>query len=193
MIIPIIIFATTSFFAITNIFSSHSWAKSTVSFILIFSILISFTRYLDTYWDSYRSQNSSSWQYGYQQVMEYVGEHQTEYDRIFITKYHGEPHIFYAFFTKLDPYRLQPNKDNIRFAQSDWFWTDKIDNIFFVNDWQIPAWQKADTLTLESGGILSTKNSLIIASIEHLPSNTEILQLIEDLDGNTTFIVAKFK
>lgn len=193
MMIPITLFAVLGFRQILGWFDLRVWAKSTVAIILLMSLIIAFTRYENAYWNDYRLQYSSAWQYGYQQAMEYVQDHQSEYDRVFITKYHGEPHIFYAFFSQLNPTELQPNNNNIRFNQSDWYWTDKIGDIYFVNDWEIPAWTQAEYLPLESGPTLPTRNSLLIASVEHLPSNTEILELIEGLDGNIAFIIARFK
>lgn len=193
LIIPLTLLAALGFFVVVNLFSSRNWAKSAVAFILLVSFMSSSFSYLSTYWNSYRFEYSTSWQYGHQQLFEYLGKNQDQYDRIFITKYHGEPHIFYTFFNQLDPHLLQPGGDSLRFKQSDWYWTDRIGKVYFVNDWDIPYFSPAPFLPLESGDLIPTSNALLITSVEHLPSNTEIIELIEDLSGNIAFIVARFK
>ncbi|QHO63483.1 ArnT family glycosyltransferase [Candidatus Chazhemtobacterium aquaticus] len=193
LIIPLTLLAALGFFVVVNLFSSRNWAKSAVAFILLVSFMSSSFSYLSTYWNSYRFEYSTSWQYGHQQLFEYLGKNQDQYDRIFITKYHGEPHIFYAFFMKLNPHLLQPGGDSLRFKQSDWYWTDRIGKVYFVNDWDIPYFSPAPAIPLESGDLIPTSNALLITSVEHLPSNTEIVELIEDLSGNIAFVVARFK
>ncbi len=156
--------------------------------ILFLWVLSSFGLYLKEYVGEYKTKYSSSWQYGYQQVMEYLNEHSREYEKIFITKGYGEPHIFYAFFTKLDPQEIQPGPNNIRFNKSDWFWTDKIDNVYFVNDWQIPT-VTVSSLKLESGEEISTQRSLLITLPEHIPVNAHVIDTIQFPDGSPAFII----
>jgi len=151
-------------------------------------ILVSFGYYLKQYSLDYAGKYSSSWQYGYAQVMTFVSGHSSEYDRIFITKRYGEPHIFYAFFTKLLPEKLQPGSNNIRFNKSDWFWTDKIDNVYFVNDWQIPT-TPVSSLSLESGGVVPAQRSLLITSPDHIPVNAHIIETVNFLDGTPAFTI----
>lgn len=193
LIIPLTLLAALGFFVVVNLFSSRNWAKSAVAFILLVSFMSSSFSYLSTYWNSYRFEYSTSWQYGHQQLFEYLENNQDQYDRIFITKYHGEPHIFYAFFNQIDPHLLQPGGDSLRFKQSDWYWTDRIGKVYFVNDWDIPYFSPAPAIPLESGDLIPTSNALLITSVEHLPSNTEIIELIEDLSGSIAFVVARFK
>jgi len=83
---------------------------------------------------------------------------------------------------------LQPGPDNIRFEQSDWFWTDKIDNVYFVNDWQIPS-TPISTLTLESGSTISAQRSLLVTSPDHLPVNAHVIETINFLDDTPAFII----
>jgi len=108
-----------------------------------------------------------------------------------MSKRYGEPHIFYAFYSRLDPKLLMPGPDNIRFMKSDWYWTDKIGKVYFINDWQIPT-GVVNTLPLESGGTISTNNSLFITSPDHLPKNTTVIDKIDFLNGDPAFVIAKF-
>jgi hypothetical protein len=164
-----------------------------ISFIIVSLVVvlvsINFYLFCQNYFSSYQTTYSQSWQYGYSQVIAYINRFGSSYKNVFITKRYGEPHIFYAFYDRLNPQMLQPGSDNIRFEKSDWYWTDKIGNVYFVNDWQIPT-AIANSLTLESGGQISTQNSLLITSPDHLPSNARVLEKINFLDGTPAFIIA---
>lgn len=162
--------------------------KHILTYALLLWMLVSFCFYLNNYFSVYSQKYSSSWQYGYEQIMYFVKNHKTEYDRVFITKRYGEPHIFYAFFNKLDPKILQPGGDNIRFEKSDWFWTDKIENVYFINDWQIPV-TSIKSLPLESGGEIPVQRSLLITSPDHVPVNAHVIDTINFLDGSPAYII----
>lgn len=195
MIIPLIILATLGLTWLCHLIADTiHFPKLYPAFLTYFLIVIAvaFGRYVFSYQADYPKTYSSSWQYGYQQVFSYLSEHQSEYDRIFVTKGYGEPHIFYAFFTQLDPKVLQSPTASLRYAKSDWFWTDRINNVYFVNDWQIPKHEPVGSLPLETGGLISTQNSLLITTPDHLPSNALPIKTIDFLNGNLDFVIAKF-
>ena len=110
-----------------------------------------------------------------------------------MTKRLAEPHIFYAFYNQLDPQVMFPTNNNIRFMQTNWYWTDKINNYYFVNDWKIPNQSPANTLDLESGGSIDTKDSILVTSPDHIPSNFEILNIINDPNGKPVLVIGKIK
>lgn len=160
------------------------------AFVIAFSIAL-FINYLSVYFDSYQKDYSASWQYGYSRVASIINDNLDKYDSIIVSKRYGEPHIFYAFYSRLDPRLLIPGPENIRFEKSSWFWTDKIGKIYFVNDWQIGT-GVVNILPLESGSTISTNNSLLITSPNHLPVNTTQLNRIDFLNGDPAFVIAKF-
>jgi hypothetical protein len=165
--------------------------KTVVLATVIISLSLSLARYLETYYGEYKHYYSDSWQYGNQEAVEFINQEGSKYDKIFFTKAYGEPHIFYAFFSKLDPKLLQPGKDNIRFKQSDWFWTDKIGPVYFVNNWDIPERGKmASSLKLESGEEIPTNRSLLVTTFNNLPDNAKVEKIIEMVDGRVAFIIA---
>ncbi len=138
--------------------------------------------YFYDYFSNYSKNYSASWQYGMEQAIGYLNEHRGEYSKVFITKRYGEPHLFYAFYSRLDPNIIQSPSKTIRFHQSDWYWTDKIENTYFVNDWDILT-SSTNRLKLESGQYISTSNSLLITSFDHVPINSHLLKTIDFLDG----------
>jgi len=159
-----------------------------ISWLALLLALISSSFYLINYWTTYRVRYSSSWQYGYSLPMDFIRFYKGDYSKFFVTKRLGEPHIFYSFYNKLDPRLVQPGSGSIRFEKSDWFWTDKIDNVYFVNDWDIPS-TIVDSLELESGTVIPTKNSILITSSDHVPVNASVIETIYFLDETPAFII----
>ncbi|KKQ97140.1 MAG: hypothetical protein UT23_C0017G0001, partial [Candidatus Woesebacteria bacterium GW2011_GWA1_39_12] len=74
--------------------------------------------------------------------------------------------------------------------QSDWYWVDRFDKFYFVNDWQITPGPN-DDFTLESGGIVSCKaqetRCLLITSPGSYRANWNKLKTINFLDGKPAF------
>jgi 4-amino-4-deoxy-L-arabinose transferase-like glycosyltransferase len=161
--------------------------------ILLIIFALSFALYLNTYFSSYRVNYSPSWQYGYQEVVEYIKNNQSKYNHVIFTKKYGEPHIFYAFFLPLNPEVLQNSQDSLRFFQSGWYWTDRINNIYFVNDWDIPNQTSVGFIKLESGEKVPTNNTLLITSPGHIPANAVILKTVAFLDGKPAFLITHIK
>ena len=179
-------------------FSSFlDWARKRkfsqkVATIIYLVVLFLFTEgYLTQYFENYPKDYSWSWQYGYQDVVGYAKEVYGDYDKIVVTKKYGEPHEFFLFFWPWEPemYRNDPNL--IRFEQSDWFWVDRFDKFYFVNDWEIPLrGETMESIKLESGGELKTNKSLLVTTFNRLPDNAKELKVIEFIDGRVAFIIA---
>jgi len=158
------------------------------SSILVLLTIICFGTYLYKYFFEYPIKYSESWQYGTQAAVSFAKENEDKYDKIFITKKYGEPHIFYLFSNKISPDVLQDRSIATRFYQSEWYWVDRIGKYYFVNEKDIPD-TAIENLTLESKEVVSTKNSLLITAPKHVPENAEILKTIYFLDGTPAFII----
>ena len=124
------------------------------------------------------------WQYGYKQVVEFTKENYSKYDKIIITKKYGEPHEFFLFFNLWDPVKFREDPNLIRFNQSGWYWVDRFDKFYFVNDWQMGQ------LKLESGGEIDCLDSkcLLITSPGNIPPGKwSKIETINFLDGKSAF------
>ena len=176
-------------FGLDLVLSYSKKYSKTLLVIIILSIVCSSNLFLYRYWTSYLAKYSQSWQYGYKEVFEYIESNKKDYSNIFVTKKYGEPHIFYAFYSKLNPLVLQNPSLSTRFTKSDWRWTDKIENIYFLNDWQIDTNAPVSSFVLESGTSVSTANSLLATSPEHVPQNSTVLKVVSFLDGSPAFII----
>lgn len=156
---------------------------------VIFTLLI-FSIYLNDYFVTYPKKYSESWQYGYQEVFEFLST-QKDYNTVFFSKRYGEAHIFYLFFNQIDPRILNDSTQTIRYPQSDWFWIDKVGNYYFVNDYDTPTDEAIDSLTLERGEVISTHHTLFVTSPERVPTNANVLKTINFLDGYPAFVIAE--
>lgn len=135
--------------------------------------------YFNNYFMEYPKQYSQAWQYGYKQA---IGEVRAEYDnypKIYFTKYYGEPHIFYLFFSKYNPSLYQSSETLLRDSHTNWRWVDRLDKIYFINDWEMVEKMKSES------------NALVIASPGNVPENSQKLKTIYFLDGSIAFEIVK--
>lgn len=161
---------------------------------------LEFADYYNNYLTNYRTDYSWSWQYGYKQAATKVAENYNKYDKFIITKKYGEPHEFFLFYgAELNaPWNWQPEKfrkdpNLIRFFQSDWYWVDRFDKFYFMNDWDIPK-DGTDKWELESGKVVKVDEGSVylITSPGNYPHNWRKIDEIDFLNGDPAFdIVVK--
>lgn len=172
-------------------FLKNRFKVSAGSVVTAFVILVylSFESYATSYVTSYRTNYSWSWQYGYEQAASYAKTHYDDYNKIIITKKYGEPHEFFLFFQgwSADKYRNDPNL--IRYAQTNWFWVDRFDKFYFVNDWQMPKDKGLFVLESKKETVDCTRGfkCLLITSPGNFPKDWKKLDTVNFLDGSPAF------
>jgi 4-amino-4-deoxy-L-arabinose transferase-like glycosyltransferase len=182
MILPLVIMVAYIFVMIYN-------RSRYVFSLLLFFFVISSALYIRNYYVTYINSYSSAYQYGYEQAIDYLSG---KSGRIVWTKRLAEPHIFWAFHTHLAPSILQDEDRSTRFARSDWYWTDRIDEVYFVNDWLIPTTKVTD-LPLESGQIINIVGATLVTSPDHVPANLSIEKTITNPLGQPVFIIGTIR
>lgn len=77
--------------------------------LIIFIILTgyAFFRYLHLYYIHYPKELAFAWQYGFDQVSEFINKNQDKYDHIIISDTYDQPYIIIAFYLKYPPSILQ--------------------------------------------------------------------------------------
>jgi len=159
-------------------------------------LLLLVTKYLNLYATDYRQGYSQAFQYGYEQAVEFAKENYDKYEKIVVTKKYGEPHEFFLFYGipdapwETDPksYREDPNL--VRFNQSNWWWVDRFDKFYFVNDWEVP--RASDNFVLESGGKFQCLSGcLLITSPGNYPVNWKPITTINFLDDTPAFDIVE--
>ena len=146
-----------------------------IALVLLFNAGI----YYKTYFTTYPTQYSQAWQYGYKQAINSVNQNYDKYPKIYFSKYYGEPHIFYLFFSEYDPARYQSNETLVRDSHTNWRWVDRLDKIYFLNDWEL-----VDKLKGDSG-------ALVITSPGSVPENSRHIETIYFLDGSKAFEIVE--
>ena len=158
------------------------------------TLLIFLENYMTVYFTSYKTNYSWAWQYGYKQLVSYVNDHYREFSKVIVTKKYGEPHEYFLFYGaenkaswKWEPSAYRADPQLIRFMKSNWWWVDRFDKFYFVNDWQIP--QTTSDFVLESGDSFSCNNEkcLLITSPGNYPQGWSKMNEIKFLDGRTAF------
>lgn len=142
-------------------------------------ILINAYVYFNNYFTFYPGKYSRAWQYGYKDAVDAIKRDYGKYEKIYFTKYYGEPHMFYLFFSKYDPALYQKNETLVRDSHTNWRWVDRLDKIYFINDWEMVEKMKDET------------NALVIASPENVPENSRKIKTIHFLDGSIAFEIVE--
>lgn len=146
--------------------------------------------YFLSYFNTYQSSYSWSWQYGYNEVVNYLKSNYSKYDKIIITKKYGEPHEFMLFNWPWNPAKYQHDSNLIRFYQSNWYWVDGFDKFYFINDWDIAKYSN-NGFTLESKIFVDCSPTrlqcLLVTSPDNHPDGWQKLDSINFLDNKPAF------
>jgi len=140
------------------------------------------------FWPKYNkySQNySSSWQYGYQPVTEYIKNNYSNYDQIIITKKYGEAHEFLLFYWPWDPQSYQNDSSKNWDFHANWYWINAFDKFKFINDWEI----KEYTQNLSQ----NQKTLLITSPNNYNQDSFSLLKTINFLDNLPAFEILETK
>lgn len=175
-------------------------AKFIFGCFLLIVIVFEMSRYLYNYYEIYPKNYSRDWQYGYKQVVDYIGKHKDEYDEIVFTRHYGEPHMFTLFYLNYDPAKYQNNPNLERFETHDWVRVLKFDMFYFASNGEqkkvsfyFPdlgdnGTQFADIIKQNPG-----KKLLFIARSGDFPKEIPRLLSVDFLNGEDAFDIVEVK
>ena len=148
-------------------------------FIILFLGIISIQsfKYLKNYFTDYATNFSSSWQYGYEEAVNYIKENYNDYDQIVFTKKYGEAHEFVLFYWPWNPQSYQHDPKLNSDFHADWYWVNAFDKFKFINDWEI----KKETEDIK------IKTLLITSPDNYNKNNTNYIKTIYFLDQKPAF------
>jgi hypothetical protein len=89
-----------------------------------------FLMFWNFYTQVYPQKYSSEWQYGYQQLMEFIGQDQFKNQTVYITREQGRPAMYYWFYNQTDPNLVQNTEQTTKKDQSEFL---EFQNLKFVN------------------------------------------------------------
>lgn len=156
-------------------------------FLIIFLMagLVSFLVFWGRYFGEYPYQTGSIWQGGYQRLFDYLSAEEQSYDRAVVTKFYGEPHIFYLFYRRIDPNWYENSLEVARYDRNDhWVNVDQVGKYYF--------WEKADQ-GLES--FLSMKGQRVLIALSPTEAEPDKIpkKLIFYKNGEVAFRVYEEK
>ncbi len=192
------------FISVLGVFASYNWTKKRLDngaikigiIVYFLALLLLLGDYLQVYVTSYPRSYSWAWQYGYKEAVQSAANIYSQYDAIIVTKKYGEPHEYFLFYGAEfnAPWNWQPDKYRsdsslVRFYQSNWYWVDRFDKFYFVNDWEIP--KSGNNFVLESGGKIgcdvNSLRCLLITSPNNAPSGWHKTNMVNFLDDSPAF------
>ncbi len=109
-----------------------------VGVVFVFSVIFYSEKYLITQ----PMRQAQSMIYGADKVVEYASANKNKYDNIYISKKMSEPHIYFAFYQKMDPKIIQDASKKWNFQEQGFSWVDQmgkytLDNYTFKSiDWK---------------------------------------------------------
>lgn len=143
--------------------------------------------YFNQYYNIYPKEYSRDWQYGYRQVVEYIKDHQDEYDLVVFSRHYGEPHMFTLFFLNYDPYKYQNDPNLVRFETHDWVRVLRFDKFYF------PDLGDEGTSFEDIAKENPDKKLLFIGKPEDFPQTFQRLLTVNFLNGNSAFEIIEIK
>lgn len=150
-----------------------------------FFIIISFWSLIgrtDYYLFHAFNRNLGGLKYGYQEVVEYLEQNQQKYDQIIFTKVHSEPHMFLAFYSRMDPYDLQAYSKNWKYFEKSGFkFLDMINYQMGKYHFRDITWHQDKNL----------KNALIVASPSELPPEVNPKIIVKDHLNKPLFLLVE--
>lgn len=138
--------------------------------------LFNFIYYLNQYFVQQNYFYSSSWQYGYKDIISYVSRVKENYDHIYISDEvpMDQSYIFYLFYTKYDPAKYQ---ERVKRGTLDY--SLQLDNLTFKKI----DWSKDSTIS----------KTMIVGTEKEIPSDVPILYKKDYLDGTPGMRVVETK
>ena len=150
--------------------------KRSLLFMVALVYVWQFARYIHQYYVHYPQTYPYAWEYGFKELVAYVGSVQDRYEKILVTDKYDQPYILFLFYSKYPPQQFQ--------GQHSLTFRDKY-NFSTVRDYS--KFHFADTPWSKVSDIHS---SLIVAAPEDIPDvGVNIVKTINFPNGSPAFKV----
>lgn len=125
MVIPLIIISALGLVSLVNwlktIVGHKNFLLLTSYFLLLAFILWNFARYQHMYWVHMAKEYPYSSQYGVKELVSYIRQNESKYQKIFVTDRYDQPYILFLFYLKYPPETFQvehnlTSRDNFGFS-----------------------------------------------------------------------------
>jgi hypothetical protein len=97
------------------VYGTHRWVKVVALGSLCMTV-VSLGVYFHDYWVHYPTRSADSWQYGYQQAAEYLGQPEFAHRIIYVENL-DRLYLYFLFFNKIPPQLIQNKGSSFSFSQ----------------------------------------------------------------------------
>lgn len=172
----IVFISTVTFISVYGLITIFSKKSKQFLILATFIILINQIQFWPKY-KQYSRDYSSSWQYGYSQMVNLIKQNYHSYQNIYITKKYGEPHEFILFYWPWSPSNYQNDTNKIWDYHASWYWIDAFDKFKFINDWEIKNYNfPPNSLLITSPG--NYPNKAKKQKTLYYPNNQPIFEIL---------------
>lgn len=140
------------------------------SFVIAFCLLASLTLvwgvtgYLNQYYTHYPKAHPEAWEYGFDEMVDFISSHEADYDEIYVTDRYDQPYILFLFYLKYPPEEFQKE---VRLTQRDKFGFSTVRD-FGKFHFERINWQEFE----------GRKNILVVGTAEEIPQSDKIIKEI---------------
>ncbi|MDP3888603.1 MAG: glycosyltransferase family 39 protein [bacterium] len=158
-----------------EIFGKRKYLNYIFPFLFILLITVSSGSFLFKYFTYYPLVSNWNWQMGYENLYQDLSKLEPTTGKIYVSKFYGEPHIFYLFENKYDPKSYQKNTGVVRYDREDlWTNVDQIGKYYFVQD---------------PKQIVLGDNDILVVSPQEGSFGGEILESVKYNNGEIAFLI----
>lgn len=138
--------------------------------LIILLYVFFFTKYSHEYFKHYNHRFSSSWQFGYKELVNKISRLEDKYDQIHITSAYGRPYIYFLLYKNVSPHHFIQTRN--AFKDNFGFWHIKSYDKFYFDDSDIKRGRK------------------LYAKIpKDTPINAKIIDMVTNYNGDNIFVI----
>ncbi len=148
------------------LYAHRPYFRRELLLVSVFSVAVSLGYFANRYFSVYPLATGSIWQQGYRPLFQYLEKIETRYDQIQVSKFYGEPHIFYLFYRQVDPASYQAGRGVERADRPDgWTNVDRIGKYLFFEDEPnrqegLVVWASPQNATRAGGKVIYYRNGV---------------------------------
>lgn len=178
MVIPLALISGYGFyFSLRWLKENYRFLFPIVSFLILIFISWNCVYYLRQYYLHYPKRYPEAWEYGFEELVEYLKPIEKNYQKIYVTDEYDQPYILFAFYLPYSPEKLQ---GEIKLTPRDKFGFSTVRH--FGKYWfgleENPDWK-------------NEKDILVCGTDEEIPDDADIIKTIYFKNGQPAFQIAQ--
>lgn len=172
MVVPLSLITALGVYEFFEFTKKHKLISVLSSCFLVLLSAFGVAQYLHQYYVHYPKELPYAWQYGFDQIADYVKKNYDNYDKFIITDRYDQPYVLMAFYLKYPPEKLQ---SQLVMTPRDKFGFSTVKNF-----------DKYHFKTINYGEDKKSPNTLIIAADEAVDSK-DVIDTIKDPAGKDMY------